>query len=543
MENMYPGANESWSPERRRLMAVAHLLNRDPVEEPAAYVARQYGLSTQWLYELTRRAEAALVPRPAGPPLGARLLGELRETIEHHREHVSALEAENRHLRSELAVAVKVDATRMDQVELVCFANGVPLRGTQEILGVAFGAAWRPRLEDVQQRRKAHGTAARALLSRVENEVAPELLCVAGDEVYFHGQPVKLIVEPVSVAVLGIGREGGASAEDWARFLKPYTHLELFVSDLGGGLLAAAAERGIPHQADYFHEKRWLNDNLLAPIAAVADRAWKALREAIDRASRPNGLGPWLSAAAVRQAEADSAQADAWFFAACAVVETVDTLFGATDPSTGHLWPASHASTALQGAIASLSTIPLPAARKAAKHLGTYGHRFSAWRHLFDTIKVRIRPGTGATSRGVLNDILTLRKLRRQLQGWGRDTADVQTLLVDVQRRIARFERHLRHCCENLDEVANTLRHFLTWPSRSSSMVESLNSRLRVLQTTHRNVTDEMLALKALAWNLSPRRHAGKRGHASPYQMLGVNLGPVEQPWYDVLLQAEAKAA
>ena len=52
---------------------------------------------------------------------------------------------------------------------------------------------------------------------------------------------------------------------------------------------------------------------------------------------------------------------------------------------------------------------------------------------------------------------------------------------------------------------------------RSSSSIESLNSRFRVLQLVHRTVTDEMLALLRFAWNLTP----GRDGR-SPWARLGL---------------------
>jgi len=72
-------------------------------------------------------------------------------------------------------------------------------------------------------------------------------------------------------------------------------------------------------------------------------------------------------------------------------------------------------------------------------------------------------------------------------------------------------------------------------PHRSSSLVEALNSRLRVLQMVHRNVSDELLALVALRWNLSPKSEGRRRG-LSPFAQLGVDFADDRRPWYDVLL-------
>lgn len=108
------------------------------------------------------------------------------------------------------------------------------------------------------------------------------------------------------------------------------------------------------------------------------------------------------------------------------------------------------------------------------------------------------------------------------------------------QQRLARdLERRLRCECVNLDVVAEALRRELRFPKRSSSGVESLNSKLRVLQMVHRNVSDEMLGLVALAWNLTIRKHSGRRRGESPYGMLGVDIGQAGKTWFDVLLDAQ----
>ena len=67
-------------------------------------------------------------------------------------------------------------------------------------------------------------------------------------------------------------------------------------------------------------------------------------------------------------------------------------------------------------------------------------------------------------------------------------------------------------------------------------LVEALNSRLRVLQMVHRNVSDHLLALVALRWNLSTRIEGRRRG-ACPFVDLGIDFADGTTPWYDTLLK------
>lgn len=64
---------------------------------------------------------------------------------------------------------------------------------------------------------------------------------------------------------------------------------------------------------------------------------------------------------------------------------------------------------------------------------------------------------------------------------------------------------------------------------RASSAVEGINSVLRMQQSRHRKVTQEMLDLKRLYWNCRKLR-TGRRRERSPYEMLGVPL-PADDFW------------
>ena len=94
----------------------------------------------------------------------------------------------------------------------------------------------------------------------------------------------------------------------------------------------------------------------------------------------------------------------------------------------------------------------------------------------------------------------------------------------------------LADACENLDAVRAAVASLLAQPRRSSSLVESLDSRLRVLQMVHRNVPDSRLSQMALARNLTARADGRRRG-PSPYARLGIDFADDHRPWYEVLLE------
>jgi hypothetical protein len=98
-----------------------------------------------------------------------------------------------------------------------------------------------------------------------------------------------------------------------------------------------------------------------------------------------------------------------------------------------------------------------------------------------------------------------------------------------AQLELATLERELASQCANGALVMSSVKSLLRTPRRSSSQVEAFNSTLRVLQMLHRNVSDGLLGLHALAWNLRPRRQGRRRG-ASPYARLGVDLASDKRP-------------
>jgi hypothetical protein len=69
-----------------------------------------------------------------------------------------------------------------------------------------------------------------------------------------------------------------------------------------------------------------------------------------------------------------------------------------------------------------------------------------------------------------------------------------------------------------------------TW--RASSLVEGINSVVRMQQARHRRMTQGMLDLKRLYWNTRAFR-CGKRKGQSPYQRLGMGLPEIT--WWELL--------
>jgi hypothetical protein len=81
--------------------------------------------------------------------------------------------------------------------------------------------------------------------------------------------------------------------------------------------------------------------------------------------------------------------------------------------------------------------------------------------------------------------------------------------------------------CQKLDaawcEPYQRVRRVLRGAVRASSAVECMNSVLRMQQSRHRSVSQEMLDLKRLYWNSRPFDQGKRRGRC-PYEHLGLEL-------------------
>ncbi len=88
---------------------------------------------------------------------------------------------------------------------------------------------------------------------------------------------------------------------------------------------------------------------------------------------------------------------------------------------------------------------------------------------------------------------------------------------------------------EDVETAYRAVRRLLRRAARSSSLVESFNTRPRVLQQARRNVSDALLSLHAFRWNDS-RREEGPRRHEIPWQTLGLVHKEDTRGWVELLL-------
>ena len=122
----------------------------------------------------------------------------------------------------------------------------------------------------------------------------------------------------------------------------------------------------------------------------------------------------------------------------------------------------------------------------------------------------------------VLSALLDLEGLRRQ--PWrlsGTAPAAAATRAWALARAV-----HLEKMRPDWRDQARRVREVLRGVWRASSLVECINSVARMQQARHRKMTQGLLDLKRLYWNLR-RFRAGRRKDQTPYGLLGLKLPDV----------------
>jgi len=480
-------------------------------------IAEQEGCSEELIYKLERIARVAFAPRKPGPK--HRPLPQLKPNV----------------------IARQLTPAPLDPRELsiTLATEHVSVRGMQRVFRAAGAEA--PSRETLLHHIHTAGRAARRLLERARRQVREGIRCLAADDIFLHRVPVKVVLEPVSGAVMEVWRWAGShTGEDWELFLHKgeWPSLRLLVSDLGSDLVRAASKLlpGVWQQADMFHERQWWNEKVFAPLSRREQRLASAAAACLDAYTHPKRRGPAVSAATVAETEALRAAAEEDFFAAVRAEQGLLPLFESLTP-LGRLWSAELVEAALEhDVIPWVVRLPDELGEKVAEHVYQYRDLWCAHRVMWDLIAVDLVAESGATATAVIElmlSVLAAEEDHAQATQW--TVARASELLA------AQLRAKLSTMCRNVASVEASVRSLRDAPRRSSSLVEAFNAVIRGAQQVHRTVSDDLLALYALRWNLTPRTE-GSRCGPSPFARLGVDFADDGRPWIEVLIEEMDRA-
>jgi hypothetical protein len=349
------------------------------------------------------------------------------------------------------------------------------------------------------------------------------------DEIFFHGKPILVGVEPHSMTwVLGehaVDRSGST----WTEALQGFDALEQAVVDGGSGLRRGLADFQLQRKIagnsttlevslDVFHTKQEAQ-RVLRKLWNRVESRWARAEEAdrqVARAWRNGGDRRGFGGAAAkawkkveRAMERYDRLEQAW--------KRVETAFELFRPD-GRLNDRAWAEGEIAAAVKELDGSEWGKLRRAL-----------ADRRSLTFLDRMQRQLTAAEPRSELREALVRRwRLRRQSAAIPVDAPGGGRWLAAALVQTEYCRRLAADWPESYWRVATVLRQTV----RASSAVECMNSVLRMHQGRHRTVTQPMLDLKRLYWNCRPFR-SGKRRARSPYELLGLTLPTTD--WWQLL--------
>jgi hypothetical protein len=474
--------------------------------------AQTAGCSRQTAYDQAQKVHAAVQAEHVNGPPRQQLLDQIR-----------ALRHENTQLWTWLEQTIDFPAARRQEFTITAAAMGLSLNQIGVLLALVLGAAARPSRSAVHRIVQAAGRRAGRVLKRLDQQCRALILVGCLDEIFFHGRPVLVGVEPASLVWFLGQRAADRSGSTWLKALRPWTALEFLVADAGTGLQSGIAqvqqERRVAAQTvpenglDVFHTTQEAQRVLRTHWQRV-ERLWEEA-ETAEAAARhagqqgQDGRGP---AARVRAA---------WKRAIAA--------FGAYERGAAG-WTLGRPALAVfrpdgrlndrDGARQQIAAaLPLLAGRDWSKVRGFLEAHASLT--FLDRLHRQLEQAEpDAALRGELVRWWWLRRQRPRgrVAGVPGGSGHVAHLVQAVvcQKRSTGWAASYRR-------VSRVLRQTV----RASSAVEGMNSVLRMHQSRHRTVTQGLLDLKRLYWNSRPFRE-GKRKGRCPYELLGLRL-----PSYD----------
>jgi hypothetical protein len=483
--------------------------------------AQQRGLSRQCLY---RQADAAL--RDLDPTPHHQQLALLTEQL-------GQLQACLHTLLDARSHCVQLSPDLQAQFAATAQAEGVSLPVARRLLAVIQGDEKTPSVAGLGRYSRCAALRAAALLEVFDEQARPRVHQAAADEIFFGRKPVLMVVEPESQCWLSGRISPSRDGEQWAKELEQLPNLEHLVRDgalgIGNGLARVNAKRQeeedgqqqgpVSDQLDHFHTLRE-GRRALRKTQARAERAWSAAEEA-DRRQRRQRRRMKAETGYATQAVLAWRRAEQAFHQwenDEAVLLQIREALGPFTPE-GELNSRQRAEQIVSGLSEQLSGEQWDKFKRMLARPESYAY--------LDRLhsKVEALP----VSEEVREAVVLCEGVRQKpelVAGEGVKQGVMRGLLLVCGVLIA-------SAAQAGQQAVTALRQTLQNVGRASSCVEGINSVVRMQQSRHRKVSQEMLDLKRLYWNLRKFR-TGRRKKTSPYERLGVPL-PADLSWWQLL--------
>jgi hypothetical protein len=476
-------------------------------------LARQRGVCRQTLYREAHAVVAAVQRSPSAP---------------HRRPRRPASVAPPARPATLPRPTVALDDDRQAQFAATAQALGVSLTSARALLAVLLGAA-APSVSKLGRLAQQAGRQATAALAVLDGYSRPRARQVAADEIFAGRRPVLMTVEQHSLCWLGARRADRRDGAEWAREFQQLPNVEQVTRDGGQGLRHGLAlvnaqrrrqgQAEIADQEDHFH----LLQRARRALHEVRQKAVRAFRQA-EAAQRTFERDAWrglrrspMRSRLARQKWAKAEQAFDRWSAQERAVERLRSALRLFTPQ-GELNARTRAEAEVGAALAELTGPEWTRARRrlAAPEAFTFLDRVHQ--------QLAALPASAA-ERDV---VVQAEGLRRQPEAWRGD--DPRAAALRGVALAAGVVVGLLGAAGAA--LVQAVRGVLSQTWRASSLVEGVNSVLRMQQARQKRLTAGLLDLKRLYWNVRVFGSGRRRGQ-SPYGRLGLVL-PTGS-WWDLI--------
>jgi hypothetical protein len=201
--------------------------------------AERADCSRQTLYDHAQKVQAAVEDAHSGGPTRAELI-----------EQNQRLRHENAQLWDWLAQTIEFPSSKQQEFSVTACAMGLSLNQVLVLLRLILGTQAGPSRSTVHRWIQAAGRAAGRVLKLLDARCQVLVLVGCLDEIFFHGRPVLVGVEPASMTWFLGQKATDRSGATWAKQLRDWTALEFVTADAGTGLQAGIAAVQQQRQAD-----------------------------------------------------------------------------------------------------------------------------------------------------------------------------------------------------------------------------------------------------------------------------------------------------
>jgi hypothetical protein len=475
--------------------------------------AQERGVCRQWIYREANWLRDSLATS--------------QEKIDALEQRVRDLEQHKLALEQRLALAVVLDEEKQAQLAAVSQANGVSLPILWILLDVLIPGQ-QLSVASLGRRTKALGKKSGELLPVLDEFARARARQAAADELYVN-DPVRMVVEQESLCWLSGQLSAAVDGEGWAQEFRQLPNLEQVARD-GGSALAKGvalvnAERRaqgrapVVDQGDHWHALRGASGGFRKAqrqAATALDEAAKAQKELEECKKQGQHANAASGRARTAWRKAEAAM-DNWRDLEDAWDQTKQALRLVTPE--GDLNTRARAEALLAQTLPRLPDATFAKTKRQLQKPEMLNYLDHAQR------QIQALPFPEEVKQAAVRQEC-LRRQPEALKGEGKPGAALRGVLLVCAVVLAKAEQVGQ-------QAVAAVRDILRRAYRASSLVECINSAVRMHQCRHRKMTQGLLDLKRLYWNCHTFR-TGRRRRTTPYGRLGVPW-PEGLSWWEML--------